>query len=127
MEQSVRSDAATGPAFVEALGRKDFEAMGALLHSEVDFRALTPNRFWEASGSSAVVEEVLTQWFEDSDDIQEVLSTETGTVGDRQHVAYRLRVQNPDGEFVVEQQAYFTEQDGRIDWMRVLCSGFRPQ
>jgi len=26
---------------------------------------------------------------------------------------------------VVEQQAYFTERDGRIDWMRVLCSGFR--
>jgi hypothetical protein len=28
--------------------------------------------------------------------------------------------------FVVEQQAYTTEKDGRINWMRVLCSGFRP-
>jgi hypothetical protein len=27
---------------------------------------------------------------------------------------------------VFEQLAYFTESDGRIDWMRVICSGMRP-
>ena len=30
-----------------------------------------------------------------------------------------------DGQFVVEQQAYYMQRDGRISWMRVLCSGFR--
>jgi hypothetical protein len=25
----------------------------------------------------------------------------------------------------VEQQAYFEERDGRITWMRVLCSGYQ--
>ena len=37
------------------------------------------------------------------------------------------RGHNPDGPFVVEQQAYYEERDGRIGWMRVICSGFRPR
>jgi hypothetical protein len=47
-------------------------------------------------------------------------------VADREHVAYRLRVRNAEGEFLVEQQAYYHVTGGRIDWMRVLCSGYRP-
>jgi hypothetical protein len=35
-------------------------------------------------------------------------------------------VRNPEGLFLVEQQAYLAERDGRIGWMRVLCSGYRP-
>jgi hypothetical protein len=34
-------------------------------------------------------------------------------------------VNNPEGQFLVEQQAYISERDGQIAWMRVLCSGFR--
>jgi hypothetical protein len=26
----------------------------------------------------------------------------------------------------LEQQAYYTAANGQIDWMRVLCSGYRP-
>ena len=33
---------------------------------------------------------------------------------------------NPEGDFLVEQQAYLTSRDGQIEWMRVLCSGFQP-
>jgi len=35
-------------------------------------------------------------------------------------------VSTPDGPHLVEQQAYYSTTDGRISWMRVLCSGFRP-
>jgi hypothetical protein len=45
---------------------------------------------------------------------------------DRHHLRYRFRVENDDGMHVVEQQAYFTEVDGRITRMSVMCSGFRP-
>ena len=41
-------------------------------------------------------------------------------------IGYRFSVRNPDGRFLVEQQAYLAARDGRIGWMRVLCSGFRP-
>jgi hypothetical protein len=38
----------------------------------------------------------------------------------------RIRVRNPDGLFLVEQQVYLEERDGKIGWMRSVCSGFRP-
>lgn len=55
-----------------------------------------------------------------------MISIETDSVADRQRVAYRFHGRNQDGPFVVEQQVYYSERDGGIDWMRVVCSGFRP-
>lgn len=115
-----------GNEFAEALARKDYERIGELLDPEVDFRALTPNRNWEAHGAAAVIGEVLSQWFEESDRLDELVEVESARVSDRERVAYLLRGVDDEGPFVVEQQAYYTERDGRIDWMRVLCSGFRP-
>ena len=59
------------------------------------------------------------------DHIEELCSVTDGSLADRSHVAYRLRVRNDDGEFLVEQQAYYAVDDGMITWMRVLCSGYR--
>lgn len=127
MQPSSATDETLGREFAEALGRKDFDAVMALLDPTIDFRGLTPRREWEATDAQTVVEDILQQWFEDSDQLEEIVSIETDSFADRQRVAYRLRGSNPDGGFVVEQQAYYTESDGRINWMRVLCSGFRPR
>ncbi len=124
---SVGSKSMLGRAFAEALGCKDFDQVSELLHPEIDFRGLTPGRAWEASGAQAVVDDVLRQWFEDSDELEQVISIETDAFADRQRVAYRFGGRNEDGPFVVEQQVYYSQRDGRIDWMRVLCSGFRSQ
>jgi hypothetical protein len=118
--------ARVGRRFAEALGRKDFGSIRAQLDPAIDFRALTPGRHWEASDAAGVIDDVLRHWFGDTDVLEEILSVETDSIADRQRVAYRFAGHNPDGPFVVEQQAYYTERDGRIDWMRVLCSGFRP-
>jgi hypothetical protein len=119
-------DAELGKAFAEGLARKDFAEVAARLDAEIDFRGLTAGRSWEATGPDAVLE-VLGHWFEDSDDIEQVVSIDTDAFADRQRVAYRFDVRNPDGKFVVEQQAYYAARDGQITWMRVLCSGFRPR
>ncbi len=119
------TEASAGRRFAEALGAKDFEVIAGLLDPAIDFRGLTPRRNWEA-GDPAEVGAILRQWFEPSDRIDEIVEIEEGGISDRGRVAYRFRGENEDGPFVVEQQAYFTERDGRIDWMRVLCSGFRP-
>jgi hypothetical protein len=116
-----------GEAFAQALSRKDFDEVTRLLHPKVDFRGLTPGRMWEASDAHTVVESVLKIWFEPSDELEHLVSTQTDTFADRARVGYRLEGHNPDGPFVVEQQAYYGERDGRIGWMRVLCSGFRPR
>ncbi|HEY7633792.1 MAG TPA: nuclear transport factor 2 family protein [Thermoleophilaceae bacterium] len=116
-----------GSAFAEALAKKDFDAIASLLHPEIDFRGLTPGvRNWEGHTPDEVIQGVLRTWFEDSDEIEELVHLETDSFSDRQRVSYRFRGHNPDGEFVVEQQAYLDERDGKIVWMRVLCSGFRP-
>ena len=115
-----------GPDFAAALADKNFGRITELLDPQVDFRGLTPRRAWEASSATEVVSAVLAQWFEESDHIDELLEVEGVAFADRQRVGYRFRGHNDDGPFTVEQQAYFTEQEGRIAWMRVLCSGFRP-
>jgi ketosteroid isomerase-like protein len=115
-----------GADFARAFAEKDADRMRELLHPEVDFRGLTPNRAWEASGREAVVEVLFGSWLEDSDHVKAVESIEGDTVVDRERVGYRLSVSNPDGRFLVEQQAYMSTRDGQIDWIRVVCSGFRP-
>jgi hypothetical protein len=87
---------------------------------------LTPSRSWEASDPKTVVSALLREWFEDSDEIQSLEHLETDAFADRERVGYRFSVRNPDGWFLVEQQAYLAERDGRIGWMRVVCSGYRP-
>jgi hypothetical protein len=115
-----------GTDFARALAAKDVDRIRELIHPEIDFRGLTPSRSWEASGPDAVIAVLLEDWFEPKDEIDGLEHVEDGSVADRERVGYRFSVTNPDGRFLVEQQAYLSTRDGRIDWMRVVCSGFRP-
>jgi hypothetical protein len=114
-----------GELFAQALARKDGKGMLDLLDPEVDFRGLTPNRFWEASSAKALVDIILGAWFEAHDHIDALEDVQVGAVGDRDRVSYQVRVVNPDGVFLVEQQAYFGVDGDRINWLRIMCSGYR--
>ena len=93
----------------------------------MDFRALTPGRVWEAPTPDAVIDDViLGSWFEPGDVIKQIESVQAGHVSSRIRIGYRLRVENADGTFTVEQQAYLDLTGGKITWLRVLCSGFVP-
>jgi hypothetical protein len=116
----------SGPAFAQALAVRDFEKLRSLLDREIEFRALTPRRTWEADGDAPTVD-LFRRWFDEATAIDHVDCVETHTVGDRQHLVYRFSGHDDGGPFVVEQQIYFTEREGRIDWMRMMCSGFMPQ
>jgi hypothetical protein len=121
------SEAATlGTEFARAFAAKDSSRLRDLLHPDIDFRGMTPNRTWEPDGRDAVISTLIGKWLEEDDRIEALDRVEDDTVGDRQRVGYRFTVSNPDGRFVVEQQAYLAARDGQIGWMRVLCSGFRP-
>jgi hypothetical protein len=124
---AVESTSTLGRSFAESLARKDFDGVMELLAAEIDFKALTPRRGWEASSPRAVVDDALCKWFGDDVELERLVSVEAGSVGDRERVAYRLHGHNDDGPFVLEQQVYYGQKDGSIDWMRVLCSGFRPR
>jgi hypothetical protein len=115
-----------GAQFARALAAKDFPRLSELMHPEIDFRGMTPRRTWEAGDPGDVISGVLRQWFEESDEIEALEQLDTDAFADRERVGYRFSVRNPDGRFLVEQQAYLEARDGQIGWMRVLCSGFRP-
>jgi hypothetical protein len=129
MRTSLREDhgmaQSLAESFARALAAKDNDAVRALLHPELDFHALTPRRTWEAESPEDVIT-TLNTWFSSSDDIQSLESIETDAFADRQRVGYRLRIRNNDGEHLVEQQAYLSERDGQIGWLRIMCSGYRP-
>lgn len=114
-----------GAEFARAVAAKDDTRVLELLHPEVDFRGMTPGRVWEAEGPDDIVA-ALRQWFDDGDAIEAVDALETDRFADRERVGYRLRVRNGDGLHLVEQQAYLSERDGRIGWLRVMCAGYRP-
>lgn len=115
-----------GTDFAKAFAAKDADRIRELVHPEIDFRALTPNRNWEASDQDKLVSMLFDEWLEDSDEVQGIESVESDSFADRERVGYRLAVRCPDGNFLVEQQAYIEERDGTIGWMRVVCSGWRP-
>ena len=123
MEQQ---QATLGTDFAHAFAAKDADRIRELVHPEIDFRALTPNRHWEASDQDKLVSMLFDEWLEDSDEVRGIESVESESFADRERVGYRLAVRCPDGNFLVEQQAYIEERDGTIGWMRVVCSGWRP-
>jgi hypothetical protein len=114
-----------GPAFAQALARRDFALVAEVLCPDIEFRALTPRRAWEADTSEETLR-VLRTWFSEATVVDDVLDVRTDVVTDRHAVTYRFAGERPDGRFVIEQHAYYTERADRIGWMRLLCSGFRP-
>jgi hypothetical protein len=119
--------ASLGEQWAAAFAAKDQDALSSLLADSIDFRGLTPGRYWEAKTRGELVDEIILRyWLEPSDHVTELVSVATGQVGDREHVAYRFRFENPGGSFIAEQQAYFAVTNGKIDWLRILCSGGIP-
>ena len=51
---------------------------------------------------------VLREWFEDSDEIEALERLESDAFADRERIGYLFSVRNPDGHFLVEQQAYLS-------------------
>lgn len=121
------TSAGVADEFVKAIAERDLDGAAALLHPEVSFRAMTPNRVWEGS-TPAEVEAVLREWFADPDEeVERIDATEAVSIEDVTRVGWLVWISDAEGPAVFEQQAYSRERDGQIDWMRVICSGWRPR
>ena len=116
-----------GTALARAIAQKDREAVRGLLTPDVDFRGLTPRKFWEADTADAVLAVLFDNWFEPQDVIKEVLDvTDSDPVEDTASLSYRFALNTPDGPHVAEQHAYYRSDGERISYLRIMCSGFRP-
>ena len=113
-------------ALVDAIVGRDFARAVALLHPEIDFRAMTPNRVWEADGPAGV-EAVLREWLDDpNEEVEGIKATEPISIEDTVRVGWLVHISDIDGPHIFEQQAYVRERDAQITWMRVMCSGWIP-
>jgi hypothetical protein len=128
MRQPTRSatDHSLGADLVGRIAADDRPGLVGLLSPTVSFRGLTPGRTWQADTAARAVDIILGTWFGPGSNVSAVLSLETDRVGDVEKVSYRMAAQLSDGPAVIEQVAYFRQQDSRIAELRVLCSGFRP-
>jgi hypothetical protein len=113
-----------GQAFAEAFAAKDASQIARLMHPEIDFHGLTPNRTWRAKGTEQVVSNVLQLWFDDFDDGAKLVEVASHSFADTESLTYRFTGRDDEGPFVCEQHAYLTEDDGRINSIRLVCSGF---
>ena len=74
----------------------------------------------------------LGTWFQPGRRITETISVDSDVIGgaegaeEVERVGYRFRVARPDGEFILEQQAYFRVDGDQIAALRIMCTGFLP-
>ena len=115
---------AVGRGFVAAIERQAWAELAALFDPTVQFRALIPKDLREADDRAAAAN-YLQRWFGDADQLV-LVSSEVELMHDRVHITYRVR-EHEDQWYLVEQQAYCTIRDGKINKMDLLCSGFRPE
>jgi hypothetical protein len=71
--------------FAKTLAAKDVEAVRAVTTQDVNFRAMTPGRFWEANTHAELAEVLFGSWLEPTDEVMALLSTSTGEVSTRHH------------------------------------------
>ena len=110
---------------LDALTRRDFDAMGALFAEDVRFRGLVPKGPFEIDGAETAAEK-FRAWFGGEDDF-EVVDASLGQVGTRLYARWRIRMTpsgHPDQSRVAEQHVFTTGSD-RIQTLDLLCSGFQ--
>lgn len=121
----VTADSAVGKAFLVALTRRDYEALGACFAAEGTLRGIVPPGLREADGRDAIVER-FRLW---TNDIEEYAIADSEAAPFADMLRLRWVVQGVDPEIglnAYEQTAYAEVADGVIARMRLACSGHRP-
>jgi len=58
--------------------------------------------------------------------VEHIAATEVTNIEDTVRAGWRVQGVGTGGPFVFEQQVYAREREGRVGWLRVMCSGPRP-
>ena len=115
----------TGRRFVEALARHEFEALRAALSEDVRFRMLLPSGPQHEDGPAATAGRFMG-WFGDANPL-ELQGSAVEWVADRLAISYQFRLREADGWKLIEQHLMVdVDDDGRMEAVDLLCSGFRP-
>jgi hypothetical protein len=120
---------AVAGAVLDAMSTHDFEQLLPAFADDARLEALLPSAYREWHGARDAVG-AFELWFGDAEQF-EVVDASVGQVGPLLQLRWQLRVRSPrrgDGPMTIEQVAYASvDETGRIDRMRLLCSGFWPE
>jgi hypothetical protein len=115
------SDVAT--RFLDALQRRDFDALGETFAPDARLRGLVPTRLREEEGRTAIAER-FRYWNDGAS--WELLDSEQAEMADLVRLSWRVSQADPDdGPTVYEQTAYAHIGENGIEWMNLVCSGHR--
>ena len=82
--------------FVQAYTGHNRADLLGVLAPDVDFRGMTPGRFWEASTAEDLVDNVLFHWIDVHDVVQQVLALDRDWMADREHVSLYIYTHDED-------------------------------
>lgn len=110
--------------FLDALGRRDFEELGATFKPDGRMRGLVPSALREAEGREGIAERFRI-WNGDAED-WELLESDAEELADVVRLRWRIGSTDPElGRTVYEQTAYAGIDEDGIAWMNLVCSGVR--
>jgi 2-isopropylmalate synthase len=119
-----KSPAKVGERFLSALTTQNWDALESCLAPDIKFRAFIPSGIREGQ-DAATTSGHFRRWFGDADEIV-VAASDIRDMQKRLSITYRLRV-HEDQWYIVEQRAYCDVNDGRVERIDLLCSGFIPE
>ncbi len=117
-----------GGLLLEAIAERDFVRMVDCFEADATMRALLSCGSAEFRGAAQIVDR-FRQWFGDAEQF-EVLDGTVGDVGDRLHLAWRLRMRPTpriDDHWQIIEQHSYARANERIAALDLLCSGFVPE
>src|SRR4051812_34761743 len=109
---AIEQERSLGARMAHAIAARDENALRSLFAADVVFRAVTPRRFWDAETPVGICDIVLGAWFDPTKIVTTITSLESGAVGDTRKVAYAMSVELSTASTMIEQVAYYSEQDG---------------
>jgi TusA-related sulfurtransferase len=118
-------DLRVGHAFLDALVRRDFEALEAMLDPAVHFHALVPGEAITAANAKEAAS-CFRRWFGDKTDI-EILDHKVETLADRLQIEFRARVMKVGTPHLVSQSLSGDVEHGKFATLNLRCAGFRPE
>ncbi len=113
-----------GKDWIQALIGQDFEHLTAICYPDIRSTLLLPKRIAHLESAIDLSKEV-EDWLGEYDLIQ-LEQSRVAMVGQKLAIFYRLKCVGSGGAYTVEQQLYCAVRDGRIEQLRLICSGFQP-
>lgn len=117
-----------GGLLLEAIAERHFLRMADCFEPDATMRTLLPSGSAEFHGAAQIVDR-FRQWFGDAEQF-EVLDGTVGDVGDRLHLAWKLRMRpipRIDDHWQIIEQHSYARANERIAALDLLCSGFVPE